>query len=139
MKSYALAALLALSTTVTAALPALAEGTELSQPIIALTGVLAKNADALALTDDQRVALKAWLDVAPAKRKQVETEVIAQRAALRAAIIAGAPVTEREAMAKQIGATEAQLIMMRSNCTDHWRAVLTADQFAQLVTLATAK
>lgn len=109
---------------------------ELSAPIVVLTSVVAKNADALELTDAQRADLKAWIATMPAKRKAVEAEAIATRAALRAAIIAGAPQAERDTLAAQIGGYETQLVMMRSNCTDHWRETLTADQFAQLLALA---
>lgn len=90
------------------ALPAPAQETNgLSQPVIALTGVLAKRADTLALTGAQR-----------------------------AAILGNAPVADRQALAERIGETEAARVMMRSNCTDHWRSVLTPEQFARRLTLA---
>ena len=31
---------------------------------------------------------------------------------------------------------ETKLVMMRSNCTDHWRATLTEAQFAKMLELA---
>jgi hypothetical protein len=110
----------------------------LSAPVVAMTQVLAKNADALQLDDAQRAALKEWLDAMPAKRGAFEDEIVAMRAELRAAIIEGKPVEERQALADRIGAAETELVMMRSNCVDHWRGVLSADQFAQLIALATA-
>ncbi len=109
---------------------------ELSAPIVALTGVLAKNADTLSLDDAQRADLKAWVDTMPAKRKALEAEARAARAALREAILTGAPQGEREALAQEVGQLETRLVLMRSNCTDHWRTVLSEDQFAQLVALA---
>lgn len=138
MKSLLLAAALA-------ALPALAMAqvapsnpaeTGLSQPVIALTGVLAKNADALGLDDSQKAAVKAWVGEMPAKRQAAEAEAVEMRTRMRQMIAAGAPVAEREALARQIGEAETALIMMRSNCTDHWREVLTPDQFAALLRMA---
>ena len=84
---------------------------EISAPIVAFTLVIVKNADALELTE-------------------------AQRAELRAAIIAGAPADERQALAAKVGEMETKLVMMRSNCTDHWRATLTEAQFAKMLELA---
>lgn len=111
----------------------------LSAPVIALTGVLAKNADALNLDDTQRADLKTWLATMPAKRGAVEDETAQLRAELRAAIVANKPVEERQALADKIGANETKLVMMRSGCTDHWRKVLSAEQFDQLLTLAKVK
>lgn len=112
------------------------EATDLSKPIVALTGVLAKNADTLKLTEAQRADLKDWLSMMPAQRKALEDETIALLADLRVAIISGAPVADRQTLATRIGENEAALLMMRSNCTDHWRSVLTPEQFAQLLALS---
>lgn len=109
---------------------------ELSQPIIRLTSVIKMNADELSLTAEQRADLKAWISTMPAKRKQLEADTLALRAKLRQAIIAGAPTAEREALAQEIGDQEARLITMRSNCTEHWRAALSAEQFSQAIALA---
>lgn len=131
------------SAALAAALPAAAVAQDfnaqeagLSQPVIAITAPLAKNADALKLNEEQRAALKAWLDEMPARRVAVEKETVALRLDLRQKIAAGAPVAEREALAEQIGAKETELLMMRSNCVDHWRDVLTPDQFAELLKIA---
>lgn len=111
----------------------------LSAPIIALTPVLAKNADALKLDDAQKADLKAFLDTMPSKRMAFEDETAALRKELHDAIAAGAPKADRDALAAKIGANETALLVMRSDCADHWRALLTADQFAQLLVLAEAK
>lgn len=137
MKSLLLAGAIALSPLAALAQqPAAAADTGLSQPVIALTGALAKNADALALDDAQRADLKAWLAEMPAKRAALEAETVALRSQMRHKIAAGAPVPEREALAAQIGANETRLVMMRSHCADHWRSVLSPAQFAQLLQLA---
>jgi hypothetical protein len=109
---------------------------ELSTPIIRLTKEIAQNADALELTADQRTDLKAWLETKPAKRQALEADARGKRAQLRAAIIDNAPRADRQALAQDIGVLETRLVMMRSDCFDHWRATLSQDQFAQAMELA---
>ena len=109
---------------------------ELSTPIIRLTKMIAQNADALDLTADQRSDLKAWIDTMPAKRHALEADARGKRAQLRAAILDNAPRSERQALAQELGVLETRLVMMRSDCVDHWRATLTTDQFAQALDLA---
>ena len=109
---------------------------ELSAPIVMFTPVVKKNADALGLTEAQRADLQNWISTMPAKRKAVETEALEARAALRTAIRDGAPVEERQKLAETVGAYETKLVMMRSNCADHWREVLTEEQFAKLLEIA---
>ena len=72
----------------------------------------------------------------PAKRKGIEAEALNARAALRRAIIDGAPQEQREALAQEVGTLEIRLVLARSGCTDHWRTVLTEAQFAQMVEIA---
>jgi hypothetical protein len=112
-----------------------AAGNGLSAPVILLTPFVRDNADALNLTEAQRADLKAWLEK-PNARAVVEQETVALRAELRAAIISGAPVANRQALADKIGANETRLVMFRSACADHWRELLSAEQFAQLLVLA---
>ncbi|MDZ4120196.1 copper chaperone PCu(A)C [Phaeovulum sp.] len=112
-----------------------AAGNGLSAPVILLTPFVRDNADALNLNEAQRADLKAWLEK-PNARAVVEGETVALRAELRAAIISGAPREARAALAEKIGANETRLVMFRSDCVDHWREVLSAEQFAQLLVLA---
>ena len=138
---------LLLSTAFALALPGLALAQQamtpqekgLSAPVVALTMVLAKNAEALKLDEAQQAALKEFMAVMPAKRGALEDETVALRTELHDAILADAPVADREALAAKIGANETALVMMRSNCVDHWRKVLSPEQFAQLVEMAAAK
>lgn len=116
--------------------PATPQEKGLSAPVVMLTPVLAKNAEALKLDDAQKAAVKSFIETMPPKRVAFENETAALRAELAAKILAGAPVAEREALAAKVGANETQLLMMRSNCADHWRTVLTPEQFAELVKLA---
>lgn len=132
-------AVLAASIVIGAALPESGhaqEARELSAPIVAYTATIKQNADALELTEAQRADLAQWIDTKPAQRKAVEGEALAARAALRAAIDTGAPRVERQTLADRIGALEAQLVMMRSDCTDHWRSVLTQEQFTRMLAMA---
>ncbi|WGW05027.1 Spy/CpxP family protein refolding chaperone [Tropicibacter oceani] len=133
MKTYVLAAVLGLATA-TAAFAA--PPAELSDPIVAYTPVIAKNADLLGLTEEQRADLKAWLASMPAQREALQNAAVEARAVLRAAIKDGAPVETRQKMAEEVGKLETQLVMMRSNCVDHWRGVLSEAQFAQMLELA---
>ncbi|HKK86703.1 MAG TPA: hypothetical protein VJ942_14395 [Roseovarius sp.] len=114
-----------------------ASGTgELSKPVIRLTKVIAQNADALELTADQRTDLKAWLESKPAQRQALEADARGKRAQLRAAIIDNAPRADRQALAQDIGVLETRLVMMRSDCVDHWRATLSQEQFAKAMDFA---
>lgn len=136
MKTFAVAAF----TAALVASTAMAEGPrELSAPIVAFTPVIVKNADALNLTEAQRADLKQWTSTMPAKRKAIEEEARQARAALRQAIVDGAPQTEREALAQKVGQMETRLVLMRSACADHWREVLSEEQFAQMVALYQAQ
>jgi len=109
---------------------------ELSKPVIRLTKVIAQNADALELTADQRTDLKAWLESKPAQRQALEADARGKRAQLRAAIIDNAPRADRQALAQDIGVLETRLVMMRSDCVDHWRATLSQEQFAKAMDFA---
>ncbi|UWQ04405.1 hypothetical protein [Aliiroseovarius crassostreae] len=111
--------------------------TGLSVPVIMLTGILNKNQDVVGLDEAQKEILQNWMASMPAQRKALEDETVALRAEMKAAIIKGSPVEERQALAGKIGANETTLVMMRSNCTDHWREVLTPEQFAKLIEIAT--
>jgi len=136
MKKILVSAALAMAV----ASPAIAEKKrELSAPIVAFTPVIKKNADALELNESQRADLAAWLAEMPAKRKALEAEALGARAELRMAIIEGAPNDERAALAERVGDIEAKLVTMRSNCTDHWREVLSEEQFDQMLKLAAAE
>ncbi len=121
------------------ATPSFAQDTsELSTPIVVFTPVIMKNVEALALTEAQRSDLEQWVATKAPERQAVEAEAVATRATLRDAIIAGAPVAERQALAETVGALETKLVMMRSDCTDYWRGALTDEQFAKLLELAAA-
>lgn len=112
--------------------------TGLSAPVIRLTGILKKNQDVIGLDAAQKEDLKNWVATMPAHRKALEDETVALRAEMKAAIVSGAPVEARQALAEKIGGNEVKLVMMRSNCTDHWREVLNPDQFSKLIELASA-
>lgn len=138
MKHVLVAAALALALPMASAAqePFNAQEAGLSQPVVVLTPTVAQNADALQLNDEQRAAVKAWMETGPVNRVAREQAAVALREQLRQQIIAGAPVDERQELARQIGDAEADLVMMRSACVDHWREVLTEEQFAETLRLA---
>lgn len=143
MKRFLLPALLALATATSVQAGSHGKNRqqprELSAPIVRLTPVIKKNADALELTTEQRADLQGWLSTMPAKRKALEAEALQARAALRSAILTGAPEAERAALAQRVGDYEVKLVTMRGKCVDHWRAVLNADQFAQALSILQGK
>lgn len=109
----------------------------LSSPIVELVAI-AKTAD-LGLNDEQKAKLAAWVAEAPAKRKAMEHEQVQLRTQLREAILSGKPTDERKVLIDKIAASEAQLLTMRSGCTDFLRGLLTAEQFDKVVAAYKAK
>jgi len=129
-------ALLSLSVSTANAEDAKRDVAELSTPIVMLTPVVAKNAQELELNAEQQAALDDWLANSPAVREALEDRVIVQRGELRNMILEGADPQARAEKAAYIGQLESELLMMRSNCTDHWRDVLNEEQFARVLELA---
>ncbi|WP_253445371.1 hypothetical protein [Halomonas sp. Y3] len=109
---------------------------ELSSPIVLLTPAVARNADQLSLNETQREAVQEWMATSPAVREALEDRVVAARAELREMIVQGEERAKREEKAAAIGELEAELLLMRSDCADHWRSVLDEEQFAQALELA---
>ncbi|MDM7322357.1 MAG: hypothetical protein P3W87_003550 [Gammaproteobacteria bacterium] len=109
----------------------------LATPVVELVG-LAKSLD-LGLNEEQRSKLEAWIKEAPGKRKAMENEQIQLRTQLREAILSGKPENERKELIDKIAANEAQLVTMRSKCTDFLRQLLTAEQFDKVVAAYRAK
>lgn len=109
---------------------------ELSSPIVMLTPAIARNADRLQLDSEQRSALQDWMAKSPAVREVLEDRVVAQRNELRQMILSGADMEARTEKAALIGQLESELLMMRSNCVEYWREILTEEQFAQALQLA---
>lgn len=109
----------------------------LSSPIVELVGI-AKSAD-LRLSDEQKAKLDAWVAEAPAKRKAIENEQVQLRTQLREALLSGKPADERKALIDKIADNEAQLLNMRSRCTDFLRNLLTAEQFEKVIAAYRAK
>lgn len=108
----------------------------LSAPVIALVPAMAKNADALGFDDAQKADLKVWMETMGPKRMALEKETADLRAQMRQEIIDNAPVADREALAAKIGANETALVMARSGCVDHFRALLSPAQFTEVVKMA---
>ncbi|ACL71780.1 hypothetical protein [Thioalkalivibrio sulfidiphilus] len=117
---------------------ALAQGgveRELSRPIVAFMPLLVRHADALGLTEAQRAWVGEWRATAPARRQAVEQEQLKLRQQLRANVLTGADLSDREAIAEQIGQLETQLVNMRMNCVQAVRENLTAEQYRMLTDL----
>ena len=136
MRPVTLLSALALAFASHATVAAERDVSELSSPIVLLTPAVARNADQLDLDETQREAVQEWMATSPAVREALEDQVVAARAELRQMIVQGDAREQREEQAAAIGAMEAELLLMRSDCADHWRDVLDDEQFAQALELA---
>ncbi|WP_018954300.1 hypothetical protein [Thioalkalivibrio sulfidiphilus] len=117
---------------------ALAQGAaerELSRPIVAFMPLLVRHADALGLDESQRAWVSEWRATAPARRQAVEQEQLKLRQQLREKVLTGADLSDREAIAEQIGQLETRLVNMRMNCVQAVRENLSAEQYRTLTDL----
>jgi len=117
---------------------ALAQGgaeRELSRPIVAFMPLLVRHADTLGLDEAQRTWVNEWRATAPARRQAVEQEQLKLRQQLRAQVLTGADMGDREGIAEQIGRLETQLVNMRMNCVQAVRENLSVEQYRTLTDL----
>ncbi len=110
-----------------------AQEIDLGTPIVALMPHLKKLRPELNLNDQQNATIDNWLAEAPAKRKEIESEVIGLREQLRDAILDGSERIHREGLKKQLADKSTRLIEMRSLCTRMLRNTLNEEQFAKVV------
>ena len=111
-----------------------AEEIDLGTPIVALMPHLKKLRTELDLNKQQNATIDSWIAEAPAKRKDIELEVIALRKQLRDAILDGSERIHREGLKKQLAEKNTRLIEMRSLCTRMLRNTLNEEQFGKVVT-----
>ncbi len=109
---------------------------ELSAPIVMCLQFIGPNADKLGLDDAQKAELKRFMTEEVPGVAAYDKEVTAMRADLRGMIHMGGDKDARMALAEKIGAAETKRLMMRSNCADHWRGVLSKEQFAEVLAMA---
>lgn len=110
-----------------------AEEINLGTPIVALMPHLKKLRTELDLNKQQKATIDNWIAEAPAKRKVMESEVIALRKQLRDAILDGSERIHREGLKKQLAEKNTRLIEMRSLCTRMLRNTLNEEQFGKVV------
>ena len=110
-----------------------AEEIDLGTPIVALMPHLKKLRTELDLNKQQNTTIDNWIAAAPAKRKAMESEVVALRKQLRDAILDGSERIHREELKKQLAAKNTRLIEMRSLCTRMLRNTLSEEQFDKVV------
>jgi Spy/CpxP family protein refolding chaperone len=89
----------------------------------------------LKLTADQLKALDAYKKEAMPKRLKVQQEILDARSALRMSILENKPQSEREALMKRVVDAEMAHLKARNGCVDNMKAVLSAEQYTQLVQL----
>lgn len=130
------AAMLAAATPLLPAARAETAAYRLADPVVALVPIIKTHEAALHLNAEQKEKFAQWLATMPAKRKAAEDKLIDTRLKLRQALLSGMGDTpERQALIKDIGEQEAALVAMRANCADNMRALLTPEQFKQVVAL----
>lgn len=89
----------------------------------------------LKLTADQLKALDAFKKEAMPKRLKVQQEILDARSALRMSILENKPQSEREALMKRVVDAEMAHLKARNVCVDNMKAVLSSEQYSQLVQL----
>lgn len=89
----------------------------------------------LKLTADQLKALDAFKKEAMPKRLKVQQEILEARSALRMSILENKPQSEREALMKRVVDAEMAHLKARNVCVDNMKAVLSSEQYSQLVQL----
>ena len=89
----------------------------------------------LKLTTDQLKALDAFKKEAMPKRLKIQQEILDARSALRMSILEGKPQAEREALMKRVVDAEMSHFKARNACVDNMKAVLSSEQYQQLVNL----
>lgn len=130
------AAVLAAATLLPVAAQAEPAAYRLADPVVALVPIIKAHEAALHLDAEQKEKFAQWLATMPAKRKAAEDKLIDTRLKLRQVLLSGMGDTpERQALIKDIGEQEAALVAMRANCVDNMRALLTPEQFKQVVAL----
>lgn len=112
---------------------AIAEEINLGTPIVKLMPHLKKLRSELNLNEKQITTINNWVAKAPAKRKALESEVIAIRMQLRDAILDDAERITREKLKTQLAEKNTLLIEMRSLCTRMLRNTLNKAQFDKVV------
>lgn len=110
-----------------------AEEIDLGTPIVSLMPHLKKMRAELHLDKQQNTTINNWIAEAPAKRKELESEVVTLRKQLRDAILDGSERIHREELKKKLAAKNTRLIEMRSLCTRMLRNTLNAEQFDKVV------
>jgi len=89
----------------------------------------------LKLTTDQLKALDAFKKEAMPKRLKIQQEILDARSALRMSILEGKPQAERDALMKRVVDAEMSHFKARNACVDNMKAVLSSEQYQQLVNL----
>jgi Spy/CpxP family protein refolding chaperone len=96
---------------------------------IARAGAQELLAGYLGLTDAQKTAATTIMNNAKTAAQPIQTQLKAARAALQAAIVAGQPV---DAPAAAVGTLYGQLVGIRANAWEQFRAILTPAQLTKL-------
>jgi len=89
----------------------------------------------LKLSADQLKALDSYKKDAMPKRLKIQQEILDARSALRLSMLEGKPQVERDALMKRVVDAEMAHLKARNTCVENMKAVLSSEQYQQLVNL----
>jgi copper(I)-binding protein len=104
-----------------------------ASPMPNLMGVVKKNAQQLALNDDQMKALKQWSDVHQPRVWEWVGVITSTEKQLHDAVLKGASRDELDKMTLTILDTRQKIIRTKIMCVENLRAILSADQWNKLM------
>lgn len=108
-------------------------------PAPSLMPILAKQADTLGLTADQKARLADWRKAAQAKREALEKEIVADRLAVNQAMLDGKNNADVQKMMRDVQRKEMKLVVGKLACRDNAKKILTPEQWAKLIELYRAQ
>lgn len=108
-------------------------------PAPSLMPILAKQADALGLNEEQKARLADWRRVAQANREKLEKEIAADRLAINQAMLDGKSNAEIQKMMRNVQRKELKLVVGKLACRDNAKKILTPEQWEKLIELYRAQ
>lgn len=106
-----------------------------ANPMPNLMKIVKKQGDQLDLSEQQAKQLAAWRELNMKPMHARAERVMALEAELKQAALDGKPKAELMGMASRIMSERTQIIATKADCRDNLKRVLTAEQFATLLSL----
>ncbi len=106
-----------------------------ANPVPSYVSVIKKNAEALALSDEQMAQVMAWNKANTQKMKGMVMSVIDGEQKIKQASLDGVPSEEIMNMAKALNATRLSIVEGKTRCRDHMMNILDDAQWKKLATM----